>query len=147
MLGLTGPGDGLEGDVAAGAPDSRIRVVVNWSGPTDLAAADIPGVSRPLVNDFLGGSPGDKPKEAAQASPLSFVSKDDPPVLTFQGTKDPLVPTTQATRLGEALTAAGVANRVDLIEGAGHGWTGDELKRTLEETFAFFDRYLKPNGR
>jgi acetyl esterase/lipase len=147
MLGLTGPSDGLEGDVAAGAPDSKIRAVVNYFGPTDLAADDIPAISRSVVSDFLGGSPSQKPKEAAQASPLTFVSKDDAPVLTIQGTKDPLVPVTQATKLGKALTAAGVANRVDLVEGAGHGWTGKELERTLKDTFSFLDQYLKPTGR
>ena len=38
MLGVTGPADGLEGEVSAGAPDSRVKAVVNYFGPTDLAA-------------------------------------------------------------------------------------------------------------
>ena len=144
MLGLTGPADGLEGDVAAGSPNAKVQAVVNYFGPTDLAAADIPDVSRPLVQAFLGGSPSDKPKETAQASPLTYVSKGDAPVLTFQGTKDPLVPHTQATKLADAMTASGVAGRVELLLGASHGWGGDDLKRTLDETFAFFDTYLRP---
>jgi len=32
--------------------------------------------------------------------------------------------------------------RVDLILGANHGWGGDELKRTADETWAFFDQFL-----
>jgi acetyl esterase/lipase len=64
--------------------------------------------------------------------------------LTFQGTKDPLVPTTQAIKLAEALTAAGVPGRVELLVGASHGWGGAELERTKSETVAFFDTYLKP---
>jgi acetyl esterase/lipase len=143
MLGLTGPTDGLEGDVAAGAPDSRVKAVVNYFGPTDLAAKDIPAVSQPLVKDFLGGSPHDKPDLAAKASPLTFVSKDDAPVLTFQGTKDPLVPFSQAIKLAEAMNAAGVPGRVELLVGAQHGWAGPELERTADETFRFLDRYLK----
>jgi fermentation-respiration switch protein FrsA (DUF1100 family) len=111
MLGVTSPADGLEGDVAPGAPDSRIKAVVNYFGPTDLAAKDIPDISKPLVNDFLGGTPLEKPEAAAKASPLTFVSKDDAPVLTFQGTKDPLVPATQAIKLAEAMSAAGVPGR------------------------------------
>ena len=57
MLGLTGPADGLEGESSAGAPDSRVKAVVNFFGPTDLAASDIPDASKPLVRDFLGATP------------------------------------------------------------------------------------------
>ena len=144
MLGLTGPADGLEGEVAEGSPDSKIQAVVNYFGPTDLAASDIPAVSKPLVRDFIGGTPEEKPKEIAQASPLTYVSKGDAPILTFQGTKDPLVPHTQAAKLADAMTAANVAGRVELLVGASHGWGGDELAHTRAETFTFFDKYLKP---
>jgi acetyl esterase/lipase len=144
MLGLTSPADGLEGEVTAGAPDSRIKAVVNYFGPTDLAAGDIPDVCKPWIKDFLGGTPHDKPAAAAQASPLTFVSKDDAPVLTFQGTKDPLVPFSQAIKLAEAMNSAGVAGRVELMLGAQHGWGGPELERTIGETFSFLEHYLAP---
>jgi len=143
MLGVTGPDDGLEGEVTADAPSSRVQAVVNYFGPTDLAATDMPDVTKPLVRDFLGGTPEDKPEAAAKASPLTFVSKDDAPILTFQGTKDPLVPYNQATKLTDALTNAGVAGRVELLIGAGHGWQGDDLTRTGNETYEFLDKYLK----
>jgi acetyl esterase/lipase len=143
LLGLTGPSDGLEGDVSSGAPDSRVKAVVNYFGPTDLAAKDIPEICKPWIKDLLGGSPQEKPEAAAKASPLTFVSKDDAPALTFQGTKDPLVPFNQAIKLADAMTTAGVAGRVELLIGGGHGWTGPELERTISETFRFFDAYLK----
>ena len=143
MLGLTSPKDGLEGAVAADSPDSRVKAVVNYFGPSDLAAKDLPAVSKPLVKDFLGGTPEEKPEAAAKASPLSFVSADDAPVLTFQGTKDPLVPYSQAIKLADAMNVAGVAGRVELLIGAQHGWSGAELNRTINETFEFFDRQLK----
>lgn len=144
MLGLTGPSDGLEGDAPADAPSSKVQAVVNFFGPTDLAAADLPEVTKPLVRDFLGGSAQEKAALCAQASPLTFVTKDDAPTLTYQGTKDPLVPHTQATKLADAMTAAGVPGRVELLIGAGHGWAGYDLEQTKAGTFAFFDRYLKP---
>jgi acetyl esterase/lipase len=143
MLGVTGPGDGLEGDASAGAPDTRLKAVVNYFGPTDLGAKDIPDVSKPLVRDFLGATPAEKPELAAKASPRTYVTSDDPPILTFQGTKDPLVPATQAIVLSEAMTAKGVGGRIELMIGAQHGWSGAELKHTKDETFRFFDRYLK----
>jgi acetyl esterase/lipase len=147
MLGVTDADDGLEGDAAEGSPDTRVRAVVNYFGPTDLAADDIPKVSKPLVRDFLGGTPAEKPDAARQGSPLTFITGDDPPILTFQGTKDPLVPHTQALKLAEALSAAGVPGRVELIVGGGHGdWGREEIERTIEETFDFFDKHLGPGS-
>ena len=67
----------------------------------------------------------------------------DAPTLLIQGTKDVLVPWTQATYMADALTKAGVYGRVDLIFGADHGWVGDELKRTADETGAFFEQFLR----
>ena len=143
LLGLTGPDDGLEGTVEANAPSSKVQAVVNFFGPTDLNAADIPLVSKPLLRDFLGGSPQDNPEKARQASPCTYTTADDPPILTFQGTKDPLVPHTQAFALAEAQTASGVPGRVEILVGAGHGWSGEELERTKIESFRFLDEHLK----
>lgn len=143
MLGVTGPDDGLEGEVSAGAPDTRIHAVVNYFGPVDLGARDIPEVSRPLIRDFLGVTPSDKPGLVARASPRTYVSRDDAPILTFQGTKDPLVPHSQAIELADAMSAAGVPGRVEIMVGAQHGWGGQEMDHTRAQTFEFFDRYLK----
>lgn len=147
MLGVTAPEDGLEGDAQKTGPDSRVHAVVNYFGPTDLAADDFPDISKGLLRDFLGGTPNEKAEAAKNASPLTFVSNGDPPMLSFQGTKDPLVPYTQATKLTTVQTKAGVPGRVDLLIGLGHGndW-GPELKRTQNDTFAFFDKYLKSSG-
>lgn len=145
MLGVTGPNDGLEGDVGADAPSSRVQAVVNYFGPTDLAANDFKEPSIGFIKDFVGGTITEKAGAIRQASPVTFVTADDPPILTFQGSKDPLVPHTQAFLLVDALTKAGAPGRVELLVGAGHGWAGEELKRTVDETNEFFDHYLKPH--
>ena len=104
MLGVTSPSDGLEGTARADAPDSRVKAVVNYFGPTDLAANDIPPISKPLVKDFLGGTPEDKPEEAAKASPLSFVSRRRRARAHVSGNQRParaLQPSDQACRRHE----------------------------------------------
>ena len=60
----------------------------------------------------------------------------------FQGTKDPLVPHTQAYAMVEAMTMAGVKGRADILVGASHGWGGKsaEFKHTVTVMMAFFDR-------
>ncbi len=144
MLGVTDSGDGLEGDVPADAPSSKVQAVVNYFGPTDLAASDYPDVSKGLLKDFIGGTPAEKADAYAKASPLTFVNAGDPPILTFQGTKDVLVPYSQATKLGDAQTKNGLAGRVEILINLGHGWGGPDIIHTQAGTFAFFDRYLKP---
>lgn len=146
LLGMTDASDGLEGPDADESVETTIRAVVNFFGPSDLMTDDLPEVSIPLRNDLIGGSPEEKPDVAAAASPLSYVSKGDAPVLIFQGTSDPLIPTSQATRLGEKMAEEGVPGRIELILGAGHGVDGPELPRTKQATFEFFDRYLKSSG-
>ncbi|WP_169974418.1 alpha/beta hydrolase [Tautonia rosea] len=146
MLGLTDPSGALEGPVPEDAPASNVQAVVNFFGPTDLLAEDLPMISIPLRNDFIGGTPEEKPEATAAASPITHVSRGDAPILVFQGTADPLIPTSQATTLAAAMAEAGVPGRVELIVGAGHGVSGPELPRTKEATFEFFDLHLKSEG-
>ncbi|MDA0835732.1 MAG: alpha/beta hydrolase [Planctomycetota bacterium] len=143
MLGTMQIEDGLEGEGGWGDQSSGVQGVVAYFGPTDLAADDLPDVSKGLVKDFLGGTKSEVPEQYRLASPLTYVNKGDAPLLILQGTKDPLVPHTQAIIMVDALTAAEVPGRVELILGAGHGWGPPDQQRTIEETFAFFDQHLK----
>lgn len=143
MLGVMGKGDGLEGEGGNPDQDSQVNAVVAFFGPTDFINVVFPDASRPIVEKWIGGTRDDKKEEYRKASPVTYVSKGDAPTLIIQGTKDPLVPHDQAYRMADALTAAGVPGRVDLIVGAGHGWGGAELLRTADITFAYFDAQLK----
>ena len=146
MLGTMDKEDGLEGDGGWADQRSKVQAVVAFFGPTDLAADDIPDRSRPLLRDFIGGSAAEKPEATKQASPLTYVSRDDAPMLLFQGTKDGLVPFSQAFKMVRAMTKAEVPGRVELLVGAGHGWGGKDRGDTLAETTEFFDRHLRENN-
>jgi dipeptidyl aminopeptidase/acylaminoacyl peptidase len=98
-----------------------------------------------LLNDFVGVTKEKDAGERKKASPITYVTKDDAPLLIFQGTKDPLVPHTQAYKMTDAMTAAGVPGRVELLLGAGHGWGGKEVQRSLAQTLEFFGEQLKHN--
>jgi hypothetical protein len=50
-------------------------------------------------------------------------------------------------RLADAMTRIGLPGRVELLIGAGHGWTGPEMRRTMDDTYEFFDEYLRPKPR
>ena len=121
MLGAMEPSDGLEGDGGAGEMSSRVQAVVSYAGPTNLCSP-FPAITGPLLATFLGGPVGEKLEAARAASPLTYVGAGDPPMLLIQGTKDPLVSYGQAYQMAEALTKVGVAGRVELLLGEGHGW-------------------------
>ena len=145
MLGTMDKEDGFEGK--GGWPDesSKIQAVVSYFGPTQLDASDIPPDSVPLVSTFIGGSLQEKPEAYRQASPLTYVSSDDAPMLLFQGTSDPLVPYSQAIKMVTAMSHHNVPGRVELLMNADHGgnWGIEELKRTQAATSAFFEQHLK----
>lgn len=149
---------GTAGDVAAfdvgenTNVSSRVQAVCNFYGPTDLPRfARTPGYERgdkpeAPEGQLLGGTVNGKPEAAKAASPVTYATSDDPPFLTYHGTKDPLVPADQAVALDEALKKAGVASEVHLLEGAGHGgphFGGVEVRTNI---IAFFERHLKAPG-
>ena len=69
MLGVTGPEDGIEGDVPPGSPSSKVQAVVNYFGPSDLTVTDVPNISVGLVRDFLGASPPTGPTSPPRPRP------------------------------------------------------------------------------
>ena len=116
---------GTESGAAAAAPgtgqSASVQAVVSFSSPTDLAAlkAKSPQAGR-AVAQFLGGSPTAVPQLYAAASPVDHVGPDSAPTLLIHGGSDPLVPVAQSIELANALTSAGVRNRLIVLPGAGH---------------------------
>jgi acetyl esterase/lipase len=143
LLGLTTKADGLEGAGGHADHDSSVQAVVNYFGPTDFT---VPGAWNPvvvgLVSDFLGTA--DQTAEVMKkASPITYVKKEVAPVITFQGTVDPLVPHDQATRLHEALKKAGATERLEIIQNAGHGFSGPDAQFVNKAQLEFLQKYLK----
>lgn len=143
MLATMDKDDGLEGDGGWLHMPSKVQAAVSFVGPTDLTADDLPQQTSEIVKGFLGGDKTEKAEAYKKASPITYLNEGDSPMLLFQGTKDPLIPNTQAYRMAEAMTQHKVPGRIELILGAGHGWGGEELTRTVNEMFTFFDENLK----
>jgi len=143
LVGLTDPSSGLEGDSGNSGQSSRVQAVVNYFGPTDMAACyektALPWVARL----FLGGVPSEVPDRYKAASPITYVSKDDPPVLTLHGDQDALVPVEQAKALDEKMKAVGASHTLIIYRGQGHGFGGEYGKKSWDATWEFFDRHLK----
>lgn len=118
---------------------SRVQAVVDFFGPSDLAAIDQQSAhARPAVEQFIGGPPTQFPASYAAASPVDHVTSSAAPMLILQGSADNVVPMSQSQELAAALSAAGVRNQLEILPGAQHGFGFDVPGRDLlSEVIAF----------
>lgn len=136
MLGTTAD----EGNAAASDPleksGNRVQAVVAIYPPTRIEEL-FPLKKRFPALDF-------DPARANDVSPLMHVTKDDAPTLLIHGDKDELVPISHSHRILEKFQEHQVPAELLVIEGAGHGFRGEDQKRVQEATTDWFDRYLSP---
>src|SRR5688572_33450658 len=147
MVGVTGDVRELEGDVGPHrSASSRVHAVANSFGVTDiLALIGQPGAvdrTKPDAPEafLLGGPVPQNAEKAKSASPITYVTRDDPPIFMMHGTADRVVPYDQALRMDAALRRAGVPSYFVTIEGAGHGDFGTIADRRVT---AFFEKTLR----
>jgi acetyl esterase/lipase len=118
---------------------SRVQAVCDFSGPIDLTKFKETRDSG--LERLLGGPVSQRRPLAAQASPLTYVSKAAPPFLIVHGERDELVPPAQGKLLEEALKRVGADVTFHVCPGAGH----DPQEAGLNELVGkFFDRTLRP---
>ncbi|MEA2572458.1 MAG: hypothetical protein QOI24_4459 [Acidobacteriota bacterium] len=127
---------------------TNVRAVVDFYGATDLPrlATDstLCGDTVAQVTQLLGCSATSCPDSARAASPITYVSRDDPPFLIVHGSTDCNVPLSQSRALYDALVAAGVDATLFVNDGVGHGGMGWDNEALLGIVDAFFDRVLMP---
>ncbi len=95
---------------------SRVQAVVDMFGPADLTV--VPEDKRELI---IGVFKSVDPETLAWASPITYISPDDPPFLIIHGENDRVVDVNQSIRLYEALRQAGVEVTLVIVKKAGHG--------------------------
>lgn len=66
---------------------SRVEAVVDYFGPSDLASPDFASAAHQVILSVFGSQ-----DELKSASPVTYITKDDPPFLIFQGELDTTVP-------------------------------------------------------
>lgn len=127
LIGTSGDVKELEGDLGPNTTfSSRVQCVVNLCGPQDFTQAlmfdkdDKPIAKDDAVSGLLGGTYEEKHTEALAASPVTYVSSDDPPFITFHGTADKRVAFLHAEAIHAALKLAGVPSLLVPITDGGH---------------------------
>jgi acetyl esterase/lipase len=146
MLGVADASAGFDGSGGNTGVSSRVRAVADLFGPTDLTQPGVATSSAVLA--LLGPAP--TTAALAAASPVTYVTPDDPPFLILHGDQDTTVPLSQSVILHEALLAAGVPATLVVVRNAGHGFkpvggnpqpSREELSRMIAD---FFDGTVKP---
>jgi len=147
FLAVTNNVRDFDGDQNPGQ-SSAVQCAVSYYGPADFTLSYGKSVDAAEVLPlFLGGNLQQQPKRHVQASPLYWVTPDAPPILLLHGTQDKYVNYEQAILLRDRLKAAQCDVELLTLEGAGHGFKGDDLKRANEAAFAFLDKKLKGQSK
>ncbi|MCG6158288.1 alpha/beta hydrolase [Rubinisphaera margarita] len=144
LVGLSDDKDGLEGSGGNPQQSSRVQAVVNVYGPTEMARCYETSSVDWIFRLFMGGTPEEVSETYTKASPITYVSSDDPPVLTLQGDSDLLVPVEQARLLDEKMKAVGATHELIVFEGQGHGFQGEAGVKAITAMWDFFEKHLKP---
>lgn len=123
--------------------DHRIKAIVDIYGPADLTTPY--AQTQPLVTGFIAHTYEERPDLYAEASPVSYLDKNDPPTLILHGTSDDLVPISQSDTLKARLDRLGVPcvyyryplwpHTMDIVQRV-----NDYSRQKMEE---FFEEYLK----
>ena len=117
MAGLLEPGDGFDRN-CMGASAPAVAAIINLYGPTALAELRRDPAARGFTDRWLAGDT--TLSTCRRLSPVTYVRRGAPFVVTIHGADDRLVPVDQAYLLQRALDSLGVANVLRVLPATGH---------------------------
>jgi acetyl esterase/lipase len=136
LLGTTADsGDSSAADTVL-RESSRVAAVVAYFPPTDLSRWGTERIRQAFPAMRLTEA------QAAEYSPIRFVSPGAAPSLIVHGDADRTVPMVEGETMHGALTIAGVPASFIRIEGAGHGFEGADLERANAAMVRWLERHL-----
>ena len=147
MVGYTSDVEAFDGDSGNAGVSSRVQAVVDLYGPADLTTefARSQSEAGSLLKKFLGGTYDEQTAKYVEASPIQYVTPDDPPTLVLHGTIDEVVPVNQSDLLAAKLNESGIPYVYDRLPGWPHAMdvANPVNERCVWFMERFFDRYLK----
>ncbi|TWT47898.1 Carboxylesterase NlhH [Thalassoglobus neptunius] len=146
LLGTSGDVESLEGTVGGNVDQSsRVQAVVDFFGPSDFVLRGKTQPDRAYTTKsgsfaLLGGLKHGKvaPEMESEASPATYVTSDDPPLLIFHGTADKTVLLDQSERILELYQSADLPVELIVLDGAGHGGKSFFKDEQLHKIGEFF---------
>jgi acetyl esterase/lipase len=120
-------------------PNLRVQAVVAGGGPADLPL--YPGGD--ILPKFLGATYESNPAIFHEASPITYVSPDDPPFFLYHGMDDETVSPEHSVLLQTALKNAGVRCQLYWVKGRGHAATLALARDAEDAAIDFLDETLR----
>ena len=137
-LSLVLGNNGTDGDAGADDPllriSNRMAAVVAYYPPVDIRGMRGPSQRFPAL-DF-------PEEDGVRISPILQVTPDDPPTLLIHGTADRTVPVSHSERVYAAFEAAKVETELIIMEGAGHGFRGEQAEQATAARVKWFVDHL-----
>ncbi|HWE96147.1 MAG TPA: alpha/beta hydrolase [Tepidisphaeraceae bacterium] len=141
-LGVTGDVHRFDGEEFPGV-SSKVQCVINYFGPSDFTKSYGKSVDAAEVLPlFLGADVEHAREKHIIASPLYWVTPDAAPTLLLHGTEDKYVAYEQATWIYDRLKAAGVDVELLTLQGAGHGFKGEDAAKADKAALEFLNKHL-----
>ncbi len=113
--------------------DHRVSAIINWNGSANLMFPEFKGY--PWLD------PEDDFEMASKSlSPITYLRKNSPPIISVQGTEDHFNPIERSEEFHKRCNEIGLKNRLIKIDGKGHGnFSAEERTYIYDEIWKFFE--------
>ena len=150
LLGVSADVPELEGTIGdCRSQSSRVQAIVDYYGPSDFVLRGQTQPERAYTEKsgslaLLGGKGSGKidPDMERFASPASYVSLDDPPLLVLHGDDDKTVLLDQSQRIVNLYQQQGLDSRLIVVRGSGHGGSVFFRGMHFQTARTFLSRHL-----
>jgi dipeptidyl aminopeptidase/acylaminoacyl peptidase len=112
---------------------ARFKAISVGAGISDWMTYYVNTDITPFTRQYLRGTPWDDPEVYAKTSPITTIKQAKTPTLIQQGSNDKRVPVPDSFELYRGLQDQGVAARLILYKGFGHGVDKPKSQRALLE--------------
>jgi dipeptidyl aminopeptidase/acylaminoacyl peptidase len=121
-------------------PATRIAAVVNFFGISDVPDQLEGPHKQPYAETWIPDQPN-RMDVARRLSPITYVRRGLPPVLSIHGDADQTVPYDQSVRLTKALKDAGDDAELITIKDGKHGFEPAEMAKLWPQIFKWLKKH------
>jgi acetyl esterase/lipase len=131
---------GMAPESAGLGPSIKIAAIVNFYGISDVPDQLQGPHQQTYAVTWVPEQP-DRMELAKKLSPITYVRKGLPPVLSIHGDADPVVPYEQSVRLTKELKAAGDQAELITVPGGEHGFPPKEMSQLWPQIFKWLKKH------
>ena len=131
---------GMAPESAGLGPSIKIAAIINFYGISDVPDQLQGPHQQTYAVTWVPEQP-DRMELAKKLSPITYVRKGLPPVLSIHGDADPVVPYEQSVRLTKELKAADDQAELITVPGGEHGFPPKEMSQLWPQIFKWLKKH------